>query len=161
MQAGVRLCSKVRGVSDQGLVPVIVIMGYKVLSGLRQEGVIVVNDRLYYCGYELEVIVTHRMSDNERVDVYGVPGEKKEKRVSLKALADSNDSLTEEDRALLFRRELERCTKDPYYFYLQYWTLADGTRPEERDKDKEYFDAYYESLKDRLSIRKRTYLPKF
>jgi len=60
--------------------------------------------------------------------------------------------LTEEQEEYAIR-ELERCKKGlwvyilgkpyfitkKYYFYLQWWTLEDGSRPEYRDADRRYF----------------------
>lgn len=60
--------------------------------------------------------------------------------------------LTEEQEEFAIR-ELQRCKKGlwiyingnpyyitkKYYFYLQWWTLEDGSRPEYRDTDRRYF----------------------
>lgn len=75
--------------------------------------------------------------------------------------------LTEEQEEYAIR-ELERCKKGiwiyvygkpyyitkKYYFYLQWWTLEDGSRPEYRDCDRRYFTylEYWENVPWALGV---------
>lgn len=80
----------------------------------------------------------------------------------------SGDLILTEEQEEYALRELERCKKGiwiyiygksyyiskKYYFYLQWWTLEDGTRPEYRDCDRRYFTylEYWESIPHVLGL---------
>lgn len=72
----------------------------------------------------------------------------------LKIERDGNNFLWTNDQRKFMEREYNRCKTDGYwvmingvityitrihYFYLNYYTLEDGSRPEYRDKDKKWF----------------------